>query len=50
MKPIVAVLGVLAAYLTLRYCLREGLQSLVKSVTTDKAATCLVMLGNTTRE
>ena len=50
MKPIAAIAGLVAAYFAARYVLREGMQSLVKTVTTDKAAACLQMLGNTTRE
>src|SRR5262245_35310645 len=50
MKPIAAIAGLLAAYLVARYALRQGFESVVKSVTTDKAATCLEMLGNTTRD
>ena len=50
MKYIAFILGLLIALVAVRYALREGLRSLVTSVTTDKAATCLVMLGNTTRE
>ena len=50
MKFVAYILGLLIAFVAVRYAMREAFRSLVTSVTTDKAATCLVMLGNTTRE
>jgi hypothetical protein len=38
----------IVALLAIRYVLREGLRSLVTSVTTDYAAKCLTMVGHTT--
>ena len=49
MKLIAIILG-LVALVAARYALHTGFRSLVISATTDKAATCLAMLGNTTRE
>src|SRR5262245_23344400 len=37
----------IVALIAIRYALREGLRSLVTSVTTDYAAKCLTMVGHT---
>src|SRR5262245_48921792 len=38
----------IVALIAIRYALREGLRSLVTSVTTDYAAECLTIVGHTT--
>jgi hypothetical protein len=50
MKLVVSILGLVIAYFAARYVLREQFGRVIKTVTTDKAAECLVMLGSTTRE
>ena len=49
MKVMACILGLIAV-LALRSALHRGVQGVVTSATTDKAAICLTMLGATTRE
>jgi len=50
MKVVASLILGLVALLAIRWVLRDQFQRVITATTTDKAATCLQMLGNTTRE